>query len=77
MAITLRVHNKADVQQGRLNQVFEPGAVKDFEVDNLFEVDVLVQAPDLDVEIIGADDPDEIPEEYREYVAEGVYHDGG
>jgi hypothetical protein len=77
MAIKLRVHNTSDVQQGRLGQIFEAGEVREFETSNIFEIDVLFSAPDLEAQIIGADDPAEIPEEYKEHVASeaGVVHD--
>ena len=76
MAIKLRVHNKSDVVQGRLGQVFGPGPNEPFTLDNVFELNVLFDAPDLDVEILGADDENEIPEEYREHAAKGVVDDG-
>jgi pyruvate/2-oxoglutarate dehydrogenase complex dihydrolipoamide acyltransferase (E2) component len=67
MALTVEVTNGAAVEIGRVGYVFEPGEPKECKDVPSSRINELTDHPDLTVEVISADSPNEIPPgvEYR------------
>lgn len=69
--LRVKVTNNGSTTVGRLNQVFDSGQTKEFDLDMGWRLSEVVSHPDLAVEIVSAD-PGEVPAEFTNKLALNV-----